>query len=266
MKKLSPLKYPGSKSRATKSILSLFPKDFSAYIEPFCGSCSIALAMSCTSSVPIWINDIDPNLQIFWSQLKSNGHQVISTIKQLKKNAKTPAIARQMYLEQRQILIKAQAPKLEKAVAFFFVNRLSYMGLMTHDAFVEESLTTSLSEKAINRLSVIQPLIQSWKITNWSYENILKITKDAKKNLIYLDPPYESGSQRLYGFKGKFNDFNHDKLAIFAKNSNSQILISYNCSPKVLFRYPKWIPEYVKVTYAMSKKVQDEVYLRNYCL
>ena len=73
----TPLRYPGGKSKAVKTLSKWYPDKISEYREPFIGGGSIAIDIAKKNPrIPIWINDLYVPLYNFWVQLRDNGDQL----------------------------------------------------------------------------------------------------------------------------------------------------------------------------------------------
>tara|TARA_R100001591_G_C4325718_1_gene176744 strand:+ start:400 stop:675 length:276 start_codon:yes stop_codon:yes gene_type:complete len=73
----TPLRYPGGKSKAVKTLSQWYPKIISEYREPFIGGGSIAIDITkANPDIPIWINDLYVPLYNFWVQLRDNGDEL----------------------------------------------------------------------------------------------------------------------------------------------------------------------------------------------
>ena len=83
----TPLRYPGGKSKAIKTLSKWYPKTISEYREPFIGGGSIAIDITKSNpDIPVWINDLYVPLYNFWVQLRDRG-EVRSCLKEcVKKN------------------------------------------------------------------------------------------------------------------------------------------------------------------------------------
>ena len=123
--------------------------------------------------------------------------------------------------------------------------------------------------RGIEKLPGYTKIIENWKITNLSYEQLLS---DNKSTFIYLDPPYEIGSN-LYGKKGSMHKgFNHDKFAIDCDRFISPQLVSYNSSQLIKERFGGWQTGEFDLTYTMrsvgeymrEQKERKELVLFNY--
>ena len=72
------LRYPGGKSKATKTLSPWYPENFKEYREPFIGGGSVAFyTTQAYPDIPIWINDLYVPLYNFWVQLRDNGDKFL---------------------------------------------------------------------------------------------------------------------------------------------------------------------------------------------
>jgi len=123
--------------------------------------------------------------------------------------------------------------------------------------------------RGIEKLPGYTKIIENWKITNQSYENLLTDWKDV---FTYLDPPYDI-KDNLYGKKGNMhNGFNHDSFATICDRFVGPQLISYNSSQLVKDRFKGWQTGEFDLTYTMrsvgeymrEQKERKELLLFNY--
>ena len=123
--------------------------------------------------------------------------------------------------------------------------------------------------RGIEKLPGYTKIIENWKITNQSYENLLTDWKDV---FTYLDPPYDI-KDNLYGKKGNMhNKFNHDSFATVCDRFIGPQLISYNSSQLVKDRFKGWQTGEFDLTYTMrsvgeymrEQKERKELLLFNY--
>ena len=123
--------------------------------------------------------------------------------------------------------------------------------------------------KGIEKLPGYQEIIEDWKITNLSYEDLLTDWKDA---FIYLDPPYDI-KDNLYGKSGNMHKkFNHDKFAEDCDRHTANMMVSYNSSQLVKDRFKNWNAVEFDLTYTMrsvgdymnDQQTRKELLLLNY--
>ncbi len=249
----TPLRYPGGKSRAVKKMAQFFPlfSDYKEFREPFLGGGSVALYI--TQMYPhldIWVNDLYEPLYTFWTQLKENGNEIKNQLIQLKQRHPDPSSAKVLFLESKEYL--ANEPRkcdaTARAVSFYIVNKCSFSGLTESSSFSKQASDSNFSVRGINKLPYYAELIQNWKITNLSYEQLLT---DDKESFLYLDPPYEIKSN-LYGRKGNMHKgFDHDQFFSDCDGAKCDQMVSYNSDNIIKDRFIDWTPYEYDHTYTM---------------
>ena len=249
----TPLRYPGGKSKAMNKMSPYFPPKMTVkdYREPFLGGGSVALWMTQNyNPESVWVNDLYWPLYNFWIQLRDGGDLLSRELEEAKKSHNDEDKARKLFLTSKEILADANETPFTKAKAFWIVNKCSFSGLTESSSFSKMASNGNFSLKGIQDLKLYSKLIKNWKITNLSYEELLKDADDD--TFIYLDPPYEIGCN-LYGKKGNMHKgFDHD---VFAECCNqpslAQIVISYNADQSVKDRFPDWNQITFPLTYTM---------------
>ena len=247
----TPLRYPGGKSRALSKLFQFIPdlKDYAEFREPFLGGGSVAIEIGKRyPHIDIWVNDLYEPLYNFWKVLQSDGQKLRDILIQLKQRHSDPGSAKQLFLDAKDYLAKPVGNSIDRAVAFYVVNKCSFSGLTESSAFSKQASESNFSVNGIEKLPEYSLMIKKWKITNLSYEHMLS---DEEETYIYLDPPYEIKSN-LYGRKGVMHKgFNHDEFATICDKSTSPILISYNSSQLIRDRFDGWTAAEFAHTYTM---------------
>jgi DNA adenine methylase len=247
----TPLRYPGGKSRAVSKLFQFFPdlSSYKEYREPFIGGGSVAIEITKRyPDIEIWVNDLYEPLYNFWCELQHNGSEMQKELENLKGVHCNPDSARCLFQEMKDVINDEEESKTTRAVAFYIVNKCSFSGLTESSSFSEQASESNFSLRGIQRLSEYQELIQSWVITNLSYERMLS---DEKNVFTYLDPPYDI-KDNLYGKKGDMHKrFDHDEFANWCDTFTSPMLISYNSSQLVKDRFKEWTAGEFAHTYTM---------------
>ena len=269
----TPLRYPGGKSRACTKMDQYLLKvsDCKEYREPFLGGGSVAIHI--TKKYPhldVWVNDLYEPLYNFWRVLQDDGNALYETLCDLKSRHPEPESAKELFLKSKEYLNdESNNDPLRRAVSFYTVNKCSFSGLTESSSFSKQASDSNFSMRGIEKLPGYTKIIENWKITNLSYEQLLT---DNKNTFTYLDPPYEIGSN-LYGKKGSMhNGFNHDHFAIKCDRFVGPQLISYNSSQLVKDRFKGWQTGEFDLTYTMrsvgeymrEQKERKELLLFNY--
>ena len=268
----TPLRYPGGKSRACTKIGQFLPNMYSykEFREPFLGGGSVAIYLTkMYPSLSIWVNDLYEPLVNFWKEIQHSGEELYTTLSDLKIKHPSPDSAKGLFLESKEIINSKDKSKLERAVAFYVVNKCSFSGLTESSSFSAQASDSNFSMRGIEKLTGFQEIIQDWKITNLSYEDLLT---DWRDTFIYLDPPYDI-KDNLYGKSGEMHKkFDHDKFAKDCDDHTADMMISYNSSQLIKNRFKDWNAVEFDLTYTMrsvgdymsDQQARKELLLLNY--
>ena len=268
----TPLRYPGGKSRACTKLDVYIPdlRDYKEYREPFLGGGSVAIHI--TKKYPnldVWVNDLYEPLYNFWRVLQDDGYALFKRLQELKSRYPDRGSAKGLFLEAKDVVNDYDQPNLFRACAFYVINKCSFSGLTESSSFSAQASESNFSMRGIEKLPGYTQIIQNWKITNLSYEQLLT---DDKNVFTYLDPPYDIRSN-LYGRKGSMhNGFSHDGFAADCDRFIGPQLISYNSSQLVKDRFEGWEVGEFDLTYTMrsvgeymrEQKERKELLLFNY--
>ena len=281
----TPLRYPGGKSRACTKMECYFPdlREYREYREPFIGGGSVALFIAKKfPNLEIWVNDLYEPLINFWKQLQWNGDLLASRLIQLKGEYPDPTeeqrkdnefkySALSLFEQSKDIINDYEYDAADRAVAFYVVNKCSFSGLTESSSFSRQASISNFSLRGIEKLPKYQEIIENWKITNQSYEDLLT---DWRGAFLYLDPPYDI-KDNLYGKKGEMHKkFDHDKFAHECDRFACDQLISYNSNQLVKDRFKGWNAGEFDLTYTMrsvgdymmDQEKRKELLLFNYTL
>ena len=268
----TPLRYPGGKSRACTKIGQFLPNMYTyrEFREPFLGGGSVAIYLTkMYPSLSIWVNDLYEPLVNFWKEIQHSGEELYTILSDLKIKHPNPDSAKELFLESKKIINSQDKSKLERAVAFYVVNKCSFSGLTESSSFSAQASDSNFSMRGIEKLTGYQEIIQDWKITNLSYEDLLT---DWRNTFIYLDPPYDI-KDNLYGKKGDMHKkFDHDKFAKDCDDHTADMMISYNSSQLIKNRFKNWNAVEFDLTYTMrsvgdymnDQQTRKELLLLNY--
>ena len=273
----TPLRYPGGKSRAVTKMSQVFPdlNQYTQYREPFLGGGSVALWVTKQyPDIPIWVNDLYEPLYNFWTSLQKNGQNIQDKLLELKTENNDHDKAKELFIQCKEEVDDYSLPCEHRATCFYVINKCSFSGLTEASSFSKQASDSNFSIRGIERLCEYQKLITNWKITNYSYERLLggEVIGEVKDAFIYLDPPYDIGSN-LYGKKGGMQKyFMHGEFSNKCNESTQDLLVSYNSSQLIKDRFKDWkAVEYEHtytmrstVTYTKEQKDRKELVLLNY--
>jgi site-specific DNA-adenine methylase len=268
----TPLRYPGGKSRACIKMDPYFPdlRNYDQFREPFLGGGSVAIHITKKyPSLDIWVNDLYEPLVNFWQQLQIFGPDLKDKLVDLKSIHNNPASAKELFLASKEKINDQSLPSLDRAVAFYVVNKCSFSGLTESSSFSQQASNANFSMRGIEKLPAYSKIIEKWRITNYSYDYLMDGNKGA---FMYLDPPYDI-KDNLYGRKGSMHKgFDHDKFAADCDANDMDQLVSYNSDQLVKDRFKNWNAAEFDLTYTMrsvgeymrDQKQRKELLLFNY--
>ena len=268
----TPLRYPGGKSRACVKMDPYFPdlRNYDEFREPFLGGGSVAIHITKKyPSLDIWVNDLYEPLVNFWQQLQMFGSDLKDRLVDLKTKHNNPEFAKELFLASKEKINDQSLPSLDRAVAFYVVNKCSFSGLTESSSFSQQASNANFSMRGIEKLPAYSKIIEKWRITNYSYDYLMDGNKGA---FMYLDPPYDI-KDNLYGRKGSMHKgFDHDKFAADCDANDMDQLVSYNSDQLVKDRFKNWNAAEFDLTYTMrsvgeymrEQKQRKELLLFNY--
>ena len=259
------MRYPGGKSRAVSEILKMFPK-FEEYREPMVGGGSVFLSTKYAfPNKKYWINDINPDLYAFWQECKENPELLTESVERIKNSNKN---GKEIYLEWK--YSKLNLTDFERALRYYILNRISFSGLADTGGFSNKSFEKRFTLNSIRRIIPTGKELKDVKISNLSYESLLKAP--GNNVFTYLDPPYYGNKgSKLYGYKGYLHTkFDHKKLAEELQDCKFRWLLTYDDQEVIRNYYSFANIVKKKISYGMnnvsSKRVTkgDELFIANY--
>ena len=218
----SPLRYPGGKTRAVKSLFSCIPEKETRLCAPFLGGASLELA--CTTKMHVHGSDVFKPLVSFWQILLTHQTELVERVKKY-----LPLTSTKFYNLQKSYW--GMTDEIEMAAVFFVLNRSSFSGITFSGGMAPDH--DRFTESAIQRLSAFA--VQNLSLQCADFREVIPQHKD---DFLYLDPPYPN-SGFLYGYKGDTHKgFNHKALAQLLGKRDRWIM-SYNDRPEIRSYYYK---------------------------
>ena len=270
----TPLRYPGGKSRACTKMDLYFPdlREYTEFREPFLGGGSVAIHVSKKyPHLKISVNDLYEPLMNFWTQLQQFGGDLTEKIRNYKSTHPDPESAKELFLECKNRINDKSLDCIERAAAFYIVNKCSFSGLTESSSFSKQASISNFSMRGIEKLPGYSEIISHWHINQYSYEYCFR-TGIHDGLFMYLDPPYDI-KDNLYGKKGEMHkSFDHDQFADDCSQSSVHQLISYNSDQLVKDRFKGWNAGEFDLTYTMrsvgeymkDQQTRKELLLFNY--
>ena len=256
---LSPLVYPGGKSRAVQILKQYVPLGVEEMVSPFIGGGSFEIHMA-NCGVRVYGYDAFHHLVNFWKYLLDKPQELANEVM-----THHPASGDD-YRRMKAYLCDEgwYDDPFQAAVYFFIVNRMSFSGL---------TLTDTGTPKDHNFSKPSVAFLSSFRCPNLSveyadYRDILRRNRDK---FMYLDPPYMI-KRNLYGVDGELHAaFNHNELALMLQQCKTQFLLSYNNCDEIKRLYTGFYIYHHKwangiAARSSSSRDNDELLICNYPL
>ena len=275
----TPLRYPGGKSKAIKTLSPWFPKTISEYREPFIGGGSIAIEITKSNpDIPVWINELYVPLYNFWVQLRDRGEELSERVREEKQRTldegdkdKVTVKAKELFNKYKQEIDTYD--DFEKAVAFFIMNKCSFSGLTENSTFSQSASNSNFSLVGADKLAQFSKLIKNWKITNIDYSEVMK-AHGSRDTFIFLDPPYDI-KDFLYGKNREMHKkFDHERFADDVYICVHKFMITYNVNDRLKELYKNYNLKEWKLRYSMAHRgdkgtdenIKTELLVTNYSI
>jgi DNA adenine methylase len=269
LKNVSPLRYPGGKTRACKPLDIILNdhfdiKSFNKLISPFFGGGSFEFYIQNNYGLEIIANDKFKPLYNFWNTCKNDNDELCTN---LYKNIDN--VDKDTFTDLRE-KIMTEEDNLQQSVMYFIINRCSFSGATLSGGFSLESSKKRFTNSSIDRINQLN--LTGFTIYNCDFEEF--INKSTNKNndensLLFLDPPYYlEKKSKLYGNNGDLHEnFNHDKLFKIMnqlKEKNINWIITYNNCTHIRNLYKDYLILDVNWSYGMNKsKESSEIVIIN---
>ena len=275
----TPLRYPGGKSKAIKTLSPWFPKTISEYREPFIGGGSIAIEVTKSNpDIPVWINDLYVPLYNFWVQLRDRGEELSERVREEKQRTLDEGDKDKVTASAKELFNRYKAEidtydDFEKAVAFFIMNKCSFSGLTENSTFSKTASNSNFSLVGADKLAQFSKLIKDWKITNIDYSEVMK-ENGSSDTFIFLDPPYDI-KDFLYGKNREMHkSFDHNRFADDVYNCVHKFMITYNVNDRLKELYKNYNLKEWKLRYSMAHRgdkgtdenIKTELLVTNYSI
>lgn len=258
------LRWAGSKRQILPKLTSLAPQYSGRYIEPFCGSACLFLALNPSRAV---LGDVNSNLVSAYTALQQNPEAVASILDGWE-------VGKEKYLQLRALPKGGDA--FFDAAKFLYLNRYCFNGVYREN--LQGQFNVPFGGYRTGPLPGLEELRQfSARLRNaelYCGDFTQAISVANADDFIYLDPPYYYGSTRNRGEYGwnAFSDADVERLVTEVRSADDRgasILISYNQAHTLRKALPGWQLTYAPVRrsvagFSKSRKSVREYQLRNY--
>ena len=219
----SPVKRVGGKFYLAPKIIALFPAH-NQYAEVFGGAMHVLFRKE-PSLIEVY-NDLDSGIYTFFKVVKEQPEALI-------KSLEFSLYSRREFDEALKVLHDEQAPAIERAGAFFIVNRQSFgagmrtWGYQRRNDHKDSLYAPRTYQNSMALIHKAHERLQHVLIECKDFRDIIN-RYDHPDTLFYLDPPYtfnENRSKRI-AYKHEMADGDHVELVEILKGIKGKFLLS----------------------------------------
>lgn len=276
MRILSPLRYPGGKSRIAAFVKQII-KDNNlldgVYVEPYAGGAAVALSLLMDEYVSrIIINDKDRSIYAFWYSVLNETERLCQYIEETPVTMDTWRMQREIQLAEN----KNTVDLLSLGFSTFFMNRTNRSGIIKAGVIGGFDQTGSYKidarykkEELIGRIRRISAYADRIELHNEDAVDLIsRISKIAPQNTImYLDPPYYKKGRGLY--MNYYNDSDHKTIRDVITNVNTiRWIVSYDNSTFIKSLYEDFRSQEFYLNYSANNngKGTEVIFFSNNCI
>lgn len=275
MRVLSPLRYPGGKSRIADFVKQII-KDNNlldgAYVEPYAGGAAVALSLLMDEYVSrIIINDKDRSIYAFWHCVLNETERLCRYIEETPVTMNTWRMQRELQLTDN----KKTADLFSLGFSTFFMNRTNRSGIIKAGVIggLEQTGNYKIDarykkEELIARIRRIAAYSDRIELHNEDAVDLVsRISHITPQNtILYLDPPYYKKGRGLY--MNYYNDSDHKAIRDVITNVDTiKWIVSYDNSSFIKSLYKDFRSQEFYLNYSANNNGQgtEIMFFSNNC-
>lgn len=276
MRILSPLRYPGGKSKIAAFVKQII-KDNNLldgiYVEPFAGGAAVALSLLMDEYVSrIVINDKDRSIYAFWYSVLNETERLCQYIEETPVTMDTWRMQREIQSADN----KNTVDLLSLGFSTFFMNRTNRSGIIKAGVIGGFNQTGNYKidarykkEELIGRIRRIAAYADRIELHNEDAADLIsRISNITPQNTImYLDPPYYKKGRGLY--MNYYNDSDHKTIRDVITNVNTiRWIVSYDNSTFIKSLYEDFRSQEFYLNYSANNngKGTEVIFFSNNCI
>lgn len=207
---VSPLRYPGGKTKLAPYVAAKIPDGTKRIVEPFCGGTSVSLACLMAGIVKeIHINDMESGVVNLFQTILSDPDWLIHRLHEQKAD-------RSVYFKYRDSLLNdTPMSERERGFRYLYCNRLAFSGILFANPMgnIESRYNPRTLESRIRRIHALREHIT---VTQKSAMSVIEEEYwKGQETLLFIDPPYFEKGPVLY--PKAFSEEDHRNLAFLVE-------------------------------------------------
>lgn len=246
-KRISPLRYPGGKSKLIDYLYAQLLSGFNdTFVEVFAGGASLGLSLLDVGCInKLVLNDYDPMVYAFWNICLNNPEYLCNRIDQ-----RLPSL--EDFWNAKTVMHKNRTGETvcdkELAWAFFLLNRTAFSGIvLAHpmggkNGETKKFLSRWNPEALKRRIRRVAELAPKIELYNKDCNSFLEEEAYWLPNCtLFVDPPYVAAGSAMYS--SAFREEDHRRLAellemLYTGMDGPDIILTYDDHPMIRALYP----------------------------
>jgi DNA adenine methylase len=246
---LSPLRYPGGKSRASKILDKYIPSNVTTVVSPFFGGGSFENHLA-LKGVNVLGYDLCQPLVDFWKHYLSDKERLFVRFRELSAellkeeyygeiSKEDRLVQRTLFKQWKEVAMNSE-DSFERGVHYFALNRGAFSGMtLIAGPMSTRYIDSKMGVRATANLEKID-----FKVKSVEYQDCFTTLKNHKEEFLYLDPPYvmeTESKESIYGDKGDLHrGFDHVALRDSLANHKGRWVLSYLDVPSIRDLYSEF--------------------------
>ena len=258
LNRISPLRYPGGKTKAIGLITQYLPDNMPTRIlSPFMGGASLEIAWSnnLDGVEEVVACDIFHPLTNFWNHILNDPNKLADELEKFKLGDNNYRAYKQILKDWYEDPIKNKLTDLEAAAHFYYNMQLSYGPMFLGWTSPGKPTTESDYKGILKRVRDFK--CPKLKVENLSFKESLE---KYPEHFVYADPPYLLGYdstvfKAIYPNQGgeHHKGFEHELLRDLLNSRNTEFIISYNDCGTIRQWYKNYKQFYPKWQYSYQQ-------------
>lgn len=256
-KQLSPLRYPGGKSKLIDYLYSRLHKEqLNTFVEVFAGGASLGLSLLDAGVIGrLILNEKDPGVYALWETILNHPQELVRRLR-----GTLPTVDDLSAAKRQAATSHATPPEL--AWSFLLSNRLSYSGIVMAGPQggkngTQEALLARWNPKALeDRILHIHSMRDKIELHNEDALTFIEtdIWWCQDGTTLFIDPPYYEKGPALYPYA--FTKQDHEALAdllqgLYSSFPRADVILTYDNHPVIRSLYPMARQEIIGRNYSI---------------